>query len=202
MMGRRIVPESRVLTQRVGPGAGPFARGVRIQPRTRPWEPEAGFTLLEVLVALTILSLAVVTLIQLSSQSLRLMKTSADYQGAAQLADRIATEREPTEEGVDSGSEGPFQWERQVSLVPLPVEFTPKDTVPDKEPINLFAVTIAVRWGQNQVLELATLHTPIAPPNTTQTPSASGPQATTPITASPSPTTATTKQPSTKQPSK
>jgi type II secretion system protein I len=161
--------------------------------RTPVYEPEAGFTLLEVLVALTILALAVVTLIQLSSQSLRLVKTSADYQRATQLAERIATQNEPSEEGVDSGQEGPFSWERRTSLVSLPDEFQPKETVPDKEPVKLFTVTIAVRWGQNQVLELATLHTPTTSPTATQTTSAGGPQATSPSTASP---TAPTAQPS------
>ena len=68
--------------------------------------PEAGFTLLEVLVALTILAVAVVTLIQLSSQSLRVVKISDDYQQAAQLADRMAMESRPTEEGVESGRRG------------------------------------------------------------------------------------------------
>ncbi len=142
-------------------------RGVlprRVQARGWPGEPQGGFTLLEVLVALTILALAVVTLIQLSSQSLRLVKSSGDYQQAAQLADRIATESQPTDEAVDTGQEGLFRWERRTSLVPLPDELQPPQNIPGREPIKLFAVTVAVRWGQNQVLELATLHTPTTPP--------------------------------------
>jgi prepilin-type N-terminal cleavage/methylation domain-containing protein len=155
-------------------------------------EPEAGFTLLEVLVALTILALAVVALIQLSSQSLRLVKTSGDYQRAAQLANRLAKETQPTDEGVETGADGPFLWERRVSLVPLPDEFQPAQTVPDKEPLKLFAVTIAVRWGQNQTLELATMHTPTTSPSLPQPQSSSGQQPTTagtPGTAIPIPTT-------------
>lgn len=193
MIGRRIVHESRALTQRAGPTAGPFARAARIQPWRQSGEPEAGFTLLEVLVALTILGLAVVTLIQLSSRSLLLVKTSADYQEAAQLADRIATEKQPSEEGVDSGSDGRFQWERQVSLVPVPDELQPKQTVPDQEPLKLFQVTIAVRWGQNQVFQLATLHTPTTSPAATQTTSAGGSQPTSPSTGGP--TTPITRRP-------
>jgi general secretion pathway protein I len=125
---------------------------------------EAGFTLLEVLVALAILGVAVVTLIQLSSQSLRLVKTSGDYQQAVLLADRIAIQAQPTDEGVDTGEEGPYQWERRVSLVPMPDELEPKETIPGREPPKLFAVTIDVRWGQNQMLELATLRTPTTAP--------------------------------------
>jgi prepilin-type N-terminal cleavage/methylation domain-containing protein len=150
-------------TRRPAPPAGP-----RIPARALSAQ-EAGFTLLEVLVAVTILAFAVVTLMQLSSQSLRLVKTAGDYQRAVQLAGRIATERQPTEEGVDSGTDGPFQWERQVALVPLPEELSPKETIPGKEAPRLLAVTIAVRWGDNQALELATLYTPTTAPAATQT---------------------------------
>jgi general secretion pathway protein I len=129
---------------------------------------QAGFTLLEVLVALTILALGVVTLIQLSSQSLRLVKVSGDYQQAAQLANRIVTQSAPTDEGVESGQEGRFQWERRTSLVPVPDELLPQQTVPDKEPPKLFSVTVAVRWGEKQSLELATLYTPTTGPELPQ----------------------------------
>ena len=112
------------------------------------------------------MSLAIVTLFQLISQSLRLVKTSGDYQEAVLLANRIATETQPSEEAVESGEEGPFQWERRVSLVPVPEEFQPKETIPGREPAKLFAVTIDVRWGRNQALELATLRTPTGTPPT------------------------------------
>jgi len=127
---------------------------------------QQGFTLLEIIVALAILSLSVVSLIQLSSQSLRLVKTSDDYQQAAQLADRLLADTQPTEERVDTGDEGRFQWERRSALVPLPEELQPANTVPGQEGPKLFAVTIAVRWGpnQNQALEMATLYTPTTAP--------------------------------------
>ena len=50
---------------------------------------KSGFTLLEVLVAMTILGLAIVTLMQLSSQGLRLLRLSDDYQHAVLVADRL-----------------------------------------------------------------------------------------------------------------
>lgn len=149
---------------------------------------EAGFTLLEVLVALAIVGLAVVTLLELSSQSLRLVKTSGDYQQAVLLADRIATETQPSDEAVDLGEEGPFQWERRISLVPLPEELQPKETIPGREPAKLFAVTIDVRWGRNQALELATLRTP------TTTPTVPGSQPST-STGAQQPVTPGTRQP-------
>jgi general secretion pathway protein I len=148
---------------------------------------QAGFTLLEVLVALAVMSLAVVILFQLTSQSLRLVKTSGDYQEAVLLADRIATETQPSEEATDSGEEGPFQWERRVALVPMPEEFQPKETIPGREPTKLFAVTIDVRWGRNHVVELATLRTPTSTPTTGRQPSteSGAPQPITPGTRQP-----------------
>ena len=124
---------------------------------------QQGFTLLEIIVALAILSFAIVALMQLSSQSLRLVKTSDDYQQAAQLADRLLAASQPLEENVETGEEGRFQWERRAQLVTLPDELQPQ-TLPGKEGPKLFAVTIAVRWGQSQTLEMATLYTPTTAP--------------------------------------
>ena len=52
----------------------------------------AGFTLLEVLVAFAILSVAVVALIQGFAQGLRLLKVAGDHQQAVLLADQKARE--------------------------------------------------------------------------------------------------------------
>jgi len=131
---------------------------------------EGGFTLLEVLVALVILGVAVVSLMQLSSRSLRLVKTSGDYQQAVLLADRIATQSQPTDEGTDGGQEGPFVWERRVALVAMPDALQPTETIPGRDPAKLFAVTIDVRWGRGQQVEVATMWAPVSPPpNATQT---------------------------------
>src|SRR3989442_9387407 len=55
-------------------------------PRPRP--TTAGFTLLEVLVALAILSIAVVASIQGFAQGLRLLKLAGDHQQATLIADQ------------------------------------------------------------------------------------------------------------------
>ena len=112
-----------------------------------------GFTLLEVLVALTILGLAIVTLMQLSSQGLRLLRVSDDYQQAVIVADRIVRRTDVLQEGVDAGREGLFQWERRIAIVPLPAELTPGA---GPQP-RLYALSVAVRWGSNRTLELASL---------------------------------------------
>ena len=114
-----------------------------------------GFTLLEVLVALTILAVAIVACMQLSSQGLRLLHLSDDYQQAVILADRVARAADVVAEGVDAGQEDRFQWERRVRLVPVPEELTP-GAGPQ---LRLYALTVAVRWGRGRTLELASLRT-------------------------------------------
>lgn len=112
-----------------------------------------GFTLLEVLVAMTILGLAIVTLVQLSSQALRLLRLSDDYQRAVFVADRLVRAVEVPQEGVEAGREGSFQWERRVALVPTPDELTP-----GAGPKPLFyALSVAVRWDGTRTFEIASL---------------------------------------------
>lgn len=112
-----------------------------------------GFTLLEVLVALTILAVAVVAFMQLSSQGLRLLHLADDYQQAVVVADHVARAIDVIGEGAEAGQEGPFRWERRVSLVPIPEELTP-GAGPQ---LRLYALSVAVRWGRNRTLELASL---------------------------------------------
>ena len=65
----------------------------------RPPALEAGFTLIEVLVALAILSLAVVASIQGFAQGLRLLRLAGDHQQAMLLADQKMREVVEPKEG-------------------------------------------------------------------------------------------------------
>ena len=105
------------------------------------------------LVALTILGLAIVALMQLSSQGLRLLGLADDYQQAVHVADQVARATEGLREGVEAGQEGRFQWERRVTLVPVPEELTPGAG----PKLHLYALSVAVRWGRDRALELASL---------------------------------------------
>jgi general secretion pathway protein I len=130
----------------------------------------SGFTLLEVLIAFAILAVGVVSLIQLTSQGLRLLKVSGDHQQAVQIADRLArdtqvmAEEVTSEATVETGEEGAFAWERRVTRIALPEELEPKTPVPGKEVPGLYSVAVAVRWGQNHMVEVATLRAPTGPP--------------------------------------
>ena len=119
-----------------------------------------GFTLLEVLVALAILGLAIVTLMQLSSQGLRLLRLSDDYQQAVLVADRVARATDILREGVVGGGEGRFLWERRVALVPVAEELTPGAGPAPR----LYALSVAVRWGNHRALELASLRAVVEAP--------------------------------------
>jgi len=114
-----------------------------------------GFTLLEVLVALTILALAMATLVPLSSHGLRLVRLSDEYQEAVSLADRLVRSLEWPREGVDEGRDGGFRWERRVALVTVPDDLTP----PVGPSPRLYALSVTVRWGATRSLELASLRT-------------------------------------------
>jgi general secretion pathway protein I len=112
-----------------------------------------GFTLLEVLVALTILAVAIVALMQLPSQGLRLLHLSDDYQQAVVVADRVARATDVVAESAETGQEGRFRWERRLRLVPVPEQLTP-GAGPQ---LCLYALSVAVRWGRDRTLELASL---------------------------------------------
>jgi general secretion pathway protein I len=130
-----------------------------VQPRmTRVPPSERGFTLIEVIVALAILSVAVVACIQGFAQGLRLLKVSGEHQRAALYADQklreVVTPKEGREEGQDD--DGGFTWERTVTAVEIP-EFT---TEPGQEsPWKVWRIDVRVRWGERREVEVATLRT-------------------------------------------
>jgi len=144
----------------------------------------SGFTLLEVMVALAILALAITTMLQLSSQALRLLRVSGEHQGAIQLADRVAREKEPEQEGVESGEEGMFRWERRVTVVPVPRELLGPGVAAAAAP-QLLSVAVAVRWGAGRGVELATMRA-VLPPGDGATPAPT-------TSAQPTPATPTTQ---------
>ena len=114
-----------------------------------------GFTLLEVLIAMVILSVAVVGLIQTASQGLRLLKVSSDHHEAVALGDRLVRGVDSPVEGMDSGQEGQFSWERRVRVVAVPDELSPTS---GSSP-QLLALSVAVRWSNGRTVEVATLRT-------------------------------------------
>ena len=117
---------------------------------------EAGFTLIEVLVAFAILSLTIVVAVQGFAQGLRLLKLSGDHQQAALLADQKAREVVLPKEGRESGTEGAFAWERVIKEVPAP-ELTPNGQLPKW---HVFEIDVQVAWGDSKrTVAITTLRT-------------------------------------------
>lgn len=125
----------------------------------------AGFTLLEVLVALAILGLAVVAAIQGFAQGLRMLKLSGDHQQAMLLADLKTREIVRPEEGREAGTEGDFRWERTTRLLETP------DLVAEGTPPRwrVYEIAVRVQWDEQRQVEVATLRT-VATPTTPTAP--------------------------------
>lgn len=115
----------------------------------------AGFTLLEVLVAVAILGLTVVVSIQGFAAGLRLLKVSGDHQQAVLLADQKVREVVKPALGEDDGSVGPYAWAREVRLLEAP------DLVVPGRPTRwkVYEIVVRVTWAQQRQVEVATLRT-------------------------------------------
>lgn len=129
--------------------AGPPRRPAEGQPG------QAGFTLLEVLVALAILGLAVVASIQGFAQGLRLLKLAGDHQQAVLLADRKLREVVRPLEGREEATESQFRWERTTTVVESPE--LARDGVVDRW--RVYEIVVSVRWDRQREVRVATLRT-------------------------------------------
>lgn len=114
---------------------------------------ESGFTLIEVLVALVILSFAIVASIQGFAQGLRLLSLAGDHQEAILLADQKLRELVEVKEGNDQGTEGRFTWQRAQTQIEAP-DLVPAVGIPLW---RLFQIDVRVNWGTQRHVELRTL---------------------------------------------
>ena len=102
---------------------------------------------------MVILSVAIVTFIQLASQGLRLLRLSGEHQEAVMLADRLARAADVSRESMDTGREGPYEWERRTRLVVVPLDLAPAGA----DAPRLLALSVAVKWGSGRSVEVSTL---------------------------------------------
>ena len=116
---------------------------------------QGGFTLLEVLIAFAILSIAVVAVIQGFAQGLRLLKVAGDHQQAVLLADQKTREMVTPVEGRDQGTEGNFDWERIVTVVPAPDLTRTQATAK----WHVYQIDVKVTWGDKRGVEIVSMRT-------------------------------------------
>lgn len=118
--------------------------------------PQAGFTLIEVVVALAILSVAVVAAIQGFAQGLRLLKLAGDHQYATLLADQKAREIVTPKAGEAQGEdERGFAWQTVTTEIPAP-DLTREGV--QAPAWRVYQIAVKVRWSGREV-ELTTLRT-------------------------------------------
>jgi general secretion pathway protein I len=156
----------------------------------RGGKAQGGFTLLEVLIAFAILSIAVVAVIQGFAQGLRLLKVAGDHQQAVLLADQKTREMVTPVEGRDQGKEGNFDWERTVTVVPAPDLTRTAATAK----WHVYRIDVKVSWGDKRGVEIVSMRTAAETPTSGTT---SGPPRTVGTVSTPgSPTTPSTQMPS------
>ena len=106
-----------------------------------------GFTLIEVIVALAVLSIGLVVIIELFSGGLRSGRMSAEYTRAINFA-RFRMEEISTNAAIDEGTEqgrfdDHYRWQTQVKRVP----FLPGDKNSGFiSPVELYQVRINILW--------------------------------------------------------
>jgi len=122
-------------------------------------EHPKGFTLLEVMVALTILAIGFVIALELVGSNLRAASTAQAYTAAVFLA-REKMEGlflKPTlEKGVEEGTSGEYRWRSEV------IEQEPEEIRLGSEPsrARLFQLRVRVSWpgqGRERRIELVSL---------------------------------------------
>ena len=123
-------------------------------------EQAAGFSLLEVLVATTLMSLMLIVIIQVLSSALRAQEASRTNTQAVLAAQKVLEEFSDKElaRGVFQGKEGRFAY--QVTLEP---QFQVPITGQDRQ-LVCSALKVAVSWeerGKTKSLELVTLRTTV-----------------------------------------
>ena len=116
-----------------------------------------GFTLLEVLVAFSILALSLGVLMQLFSGSMRNTLAGASYSRAVDLAEStlaLVGSEIPLQPGSHSGDEKGIRWELNIET------YIPEELQAPPAGIEAFRVSARVEWGdsgQERSLSLDTL---------------------------------------------
>jgi prepilin-type N-terminal cleavage/methylation domain-containing protein len=139
--------------------------GVATLPRRRV--QESGFTLLEIMVAVAIAALGLVTIMHLFAMGLKSTKKTEEMTFAILHAKNLMGEilaRNVMEEGIESGEfDNKYSWEREVILYDMPEAGLP-DHIIEKElepVVDTFRIIIRIFHSSRRgaILEMETLKT-------------------------------------------
>ncbi|OYV22179.1 MAG: proteinral secretion pathway protein I [Methylococcaceae bacterium NSO1] len=122
---------------------------------------QQGFSLLEILIAFSILALSLGILLKIFSAGVNTAVVAEDYTAAVQIAESLMAKtgvETPLQANQASGLENEkYHWLVEVS----PFEFNPENVDPTALTAVLFKVKVTVTWGDDNVndrqIELTTL---------------------------------------------
>ncbi|OYV19245.1 MAG: general secretion pathway protein I [Methylococcaceae bacterium NSP1-1] len=122
---------------------------------------QKGFSLLEILIAFSILALSLGILLKIFSAGVNTAVVAEDYTAAVQIAESLMAKtgvETPLQANQASGLENEkYHWQVEVS----PFEFNPENVDPTALTAVLFKVKVTVSWGDDNVndrqIELTTL---------------------------------------------
>jgi len=107
----------------------------------------AGFTLLEVVVAMAILGLGLVVIMELFSSGLRLARMSEEYSQAVGLARAKLEEVRIAENLAEGEEQGEFNREYRWKVGIKKVEVLPVEKGDIQAPVDLYQIQVHVLWG-------------------------------------------------------
>jgi general secretion pathway protein I len=122
---------------------------------------QQGFSLLEILIAFSILALSLGILLKIFAAGVNTAVVAEDYTAAVQIAESLMAKTGveiPLKPNQSSGLEnGKYHWLVEVS----PFAFNPENVDPSAIPAEMFKVKVIVSWGDDsandRLVELTTL---------------------------------------------
>lgn len=133
-----------------------------------PAAEERGFSLLEIVIAFSILALALGILLNIFSKGVHTAVVADDYTAAVEIAESLlaaAGVEQPLQPGETSGREDdkfdwavtvtPFQWTAGQAAPAR--DFAEEGTAASQQSIRLYKVRVIIGWDADRQLELVTL---------------------------------------------
>ena len=112
-----------------------------------------GFTLLEVMLAVSIAAIGIVSLLELFGGSMRLARVSSDQTRAVVLASSLMDQalwRAELPERDFSGAEGDYRWTITIKAVDPELAATEDEPLQDiSDDYELYEVLVQIQWGNS-----------------------------------------------------